>query len=381
MTTPSFSLKDYLLNQEKIEILSFEIHNSYTDFSRENFCITAVSKFPELELKERITWISNCLSLYLPKDYKTALSIILNALPEPCDPTRTDDDFGSFIYAPYAHFVESHGCKEPYVDISLSALEELTTRFSVEFSIRKFITLFPEKTYLFLKKWSRHPHYHVRRLVSEGTRPSLPWAKKIHYEPDRYLPLLDHLFKDNTRFVTRSVANHLNDVSKFSPNLVIQTLKKWQKGEIQSQKEMKFIRNHSLRTLIKQGNQTALEFLGFNKNPSLHVELVLNKTEIFMGDRLNFKTTITSHNDEHIVIDYIMTFQTKRKTPSEKAFKLKSVYLKKGESISFSKHYTFKPNMSTRTFYPGTHKIQLQINGTKQSFCIFNLHEAIKSND
>jgi hypothetical protein len=41
------------------------------------------------------------------------------------------------------------------------------------------------------------------------------------------LPLLDALHADPTRFVTRSVANHLNDIAKIAPERVLAPLADW----------------------------------------------------------------------------------------------------------------------------------------------------------
>ena len=70
-------------------------------------------------------------------------------------------------------------------------------------------------------KWTRNDHYHVRRLASEGIRPKLPWSQKTILKPGDAGPILDILFSDSTRFVTRSVANHLNDISKTDPDFVL----------------------------------------------------------------------------------------------------------------------------------------------------------------
>ena len=72
--------------------------------------------------------------------------------------------------------------------------------------------------------WTGHDSYHVRRLVSEGTRPRLPWGIGLTSDPARPLPLLDRLYGDRARFVTRSVANHLNDIGKKTPDAVIDRL-------------------------------------------------------------------------------------------------------------------------------------------------------------
>ena len=86
-------------------------------------------------------------------------------------------------------------------------------RFSVEDAIRYFINAFPEQTLAALLKWSKDFHYHVRRLCSEGARPKLPWSQKITIPVTDPIPILDNLFHDNTRFVIRSAANHINDIS------------------------------------------------------------------------------------------------------------------------------------------------------------------------
>ena len=76
---------------------------------------------------------------------------------------------------------------------------ELTKRFSAEFSIRPFLTKYPDESLKLLKSWTEDPNAHVRRLVSEGTRPRLPWAgrlREFQQNPQRMLPLLE-LLKDD----------------------------------------------------------------------------------------------------------------------------------------------------------------------------------------
>jgi 3-methyladenine DNA glycosylase AlkC len=245
-----FSLKDHLFNQLKITKIAHEIHRVYPAFDENQFIQRTVGKFPELELKERISWISDTLKVFLPENYREATTILLESLPPPNDNTKTDNDFGDFIYAPHADFVAKYGCKEEYLSFSLKALKEITTRFSAEDAIRYFINAFPEETLRELQTWSLDPHYHVRRLASEGTRPKLPWAQKINIAVEKALPILDNLFSDTTRFVTRSVANHLNDISKIDPELTLSTLNKWQQSQKQNPKEMEYIIKHSLSSTL-----------------------------------------------------------------------------------------------------------------------------------
>ena len=180
---------------------------------------------------ERIYRIVEMLEKYLihsndTLDYPSSLNILLSALPPEIDPDKHDDDFGDFIFPPYGYFVAKHGCAETYLDISLDALEQMTKRFSAEWLIRFFLNAFPEQTCAKMIEWSTSQNYHVRRLASEGTRPNLPWEKTVpNYT--QAIQILDTLVADDRRFVTRSVANHLNDISKKGPDLVVVTLKKW----------------------------------------------------------------------------------------------------------------------------------------------------------
>ena len=139
MTTPSFSLKDLLFNHSKVSKIANELHQVYPQFKTHEFIQNVTEKFPQLELKQRIDWISQQLAIFLPASYPDAISIILKSLPAPCDPTLNDNDFGDFIYAPYGLFVATHGCTKTHLSLSFEAIKSLTTRFSMEDAIRYFI--------------------------------------------------------------------------------------------------------------------------------------------------------------------------------------------------------------------------------------------------
>lgn len=74
-----------------------------------------------------------------------------------------------------------------------------------------------------LRTWTGDPNPHVRRLVSEGTRPRLPWAPRLRRfqdDPAPVIELLEILKDDAEEYVRRSVANNLNDISKDHPDAV-----------------------------------------------------------------------------------------------------------------------------------------------------------------
>jgi 3-methyladenine DNA glycosylase AlkC len=362
--TEKVLLKDILFNKGKVEKIAGEIQRVHPSFKKNEFVRDVVAKFPELELKARISWIAECLKKYLPSDYKRAVGILIKALPEPNNPELSDDDFGDFIYAPYAEYVAKNGCTKENLSYSLNAFREMTTRFSSEDAIRYFLNAFPQETLKELLKWSKDEHYHVRRLCSEGTRPKLPWSQKINILITAPLPILDNLFSDKTRFVTRSVANHINDISKIDPDLAIGTLSRWKKSGKQTPKEMDYIIRHALRTLIKDGNPKALKLLGVSHEADVRVSNFKVPKEVKMNTTLYFSFSFEANEEAHIVADYVLYFQNKLgKLNGRKVFKLKKFSLAKGESITLTKRHMLREHMTTRKLFRGKHEIEIQING------------------
>ena len=221
----TFSLKDQLFNPETVGELGGSIAAVAPNFDRAGFESTTLAAFPELELKERITCMVEQLTAFLPGNFEAARKILLKALPKPLDPSLTDDDFGRFIWVVPGEYIAANGVNKRFLKRSLNTLCETTKRFSAEHAIRPFLTSFPAETLAFLKECATDANYHVRRLVSEGTRPLLPWSPRVDLPQREVLTLLDTLHSDPTRYVTRSVANHINDISKSDPEAVLLRLR------------------------------------------------------------------------------------------------------------------------------------------------------------
>ena len=372
----SFSLKDHLFNRESVELFASYMHAAYPRFNKVAYVREALDAFPTLELKERITYMAELLETHLPRDYERAIEVILKALPAPLDPSKTDNDFGSFIFAPIGEYIARNGNRKEHAALSLMALEEVTQRFSMEDAIRTFINEHPKETLAVLKKWSRHKHYHVRRLASEGTRPLLPWSKRITLESAKAIQLLDVLYMDKTRYVTRSVANHINDISKKEPALAIETLARWEKEGKQDQAEFAWMVRHSLRTLIKRGHKEAFVLLGHKSEPDVVVERFSVKRasqKIAPGEVLTFSFGIRAQKDESIIADYSIDFVKANGKTKGKTFKIKKLHLKAGEAVTIEKNHKFVKDATTFTLYPGKHSITLLINGSpmgKKDFII-----------
>lgn len=362
--TRGLSLKDQLFNAEKVRYLGGLFASA--DFDEEAFEKEVMKSLLDLELTPRITWIATVLEGFLPSDFAKAADIIENAIPAPLDHTKTDDDFGDFIFAPLGEYVVRNGMDAENLSISLPLLRELTKRFSVEFSIRHFLNAWQNETVAAMQDWVKDDNYHVRRLVSEGTRPTLPWGKKIGLSIDDTLPFLEILHADPTRFVTRSVSNHLNDISKKQPDLVVEILTKWRDLNRQDAKELDWMIRHATRTMVKKGHVGALALLGFRDNPLIEVSAMTLSPDdrITIGEVGTFSFEITAKRDENLIVDYAIDFVKKNGSTAPKVFKLKKIEMKKGQTIKLTKKHRFMKGATTFTHYAGAHRFNLQINGT-----------------
>lgn len=357
-----YSLKDQLFNRETVGRLGQEFEAAGV-FASAPFVQDVLRDMAPLELKERINLIADVLARHLPDTFPEAAEAIRRALPPPLDPGLSDNDFGHFIYAPLGVYVETHGL-EDHRDASLDLLEALTQRFSMEFSIRAFLNRWSEETLARMADWVRHDHYHVRRLVSEGTRPRLPWGQGIAIGYERALPLLDQLHADPTRFVTRSVANHLNDIAKRDPAAVIARLEGWMGEGRQSDKELLWMRTHALRGLIKAGHGPAMAHLGYTPDAEVAIEAFsLMPRELPRGDRAEISVSLSVPQETPLIIDYAIDFARPHGKSASKVFKLKTFSAKPGRPVVVAKSHHFKDDATTFTLHPGVHRVSLQING------------------
>ncbi len=370
-----FSLKDQLFNAEKVAYLAGLFGAADARFDAAGFERDVMAEMLPLELKARMLLIARVLGAYLPADFEDAVGVIERALPPELDLSKTDDDFGDFIFGPLGEYVAAHGME--HFDVSMRVMKAITKRFSTEFAIRPFLNAEPERVLAVLGHWAQDENYHVRRLVSEGTRPKLPWGMKIGLAVTDALPLLDVLYSDPTRYVTRSVANHLNDIAKTDAGLVVDTLERWQKEGRQAPKEMNWMIRHALRTLIKAGDPRAMALLGYVPDPAIEVgEIVLGSEHVLFGDVLPFDVEVRASGAAKLLVDYIVGFVKADGSRKGKVFKLKQVELAAGERVVVSKRHRFKADATTFRLYPGRTTIAVQINGVVRAEAAFDLRDA-----
>ena len=365
----NFSLKDQLFNAEKTRYLAGLFAAADPGFDADGFQERVMSRLLDLELKERMAWIAECLQQAIPGALPDIAPTLLRALPPPLDPSKTDDDFGDFIFAPLGDWVVAVGLDHP--DLALDVLEELTQRFSMEWAIRPFLNAHQDKVLERMQVWCAHDSYHVRRLVSEGTRPRLPWGQAVGLDLIEPLPLLDRLHSDPTRYVTRSVANHLNDISRKDPDLVISKLAEWRVAGAQAGDEMQWMTGHTLRGLVKAGHPEAMKMLGFDPDVRISASVQLTN-EARIDGALEFDVTLEGPDNSAVLVDYIIHFQRPGGKTSAKVHKLKQAVLR-GGGLRISKKHKLKGNATTFKLVPGPHRLEVQINGRIRAAVDFDL--------
>lgn len=358
MPKAKVSLKDELFNVDTVSILANSIKSVYETLDEQIFIEDIVSNFNNLELKARINWISKMIDKHLPSSFQTTVNILKDSL------SKTSIE-SMFAFAAYPEYVSIRGCTKEDLNLSLYMLGEFTKRFSAEFAIRDFINMFPEETYNIMLEWSKSKNVHQRRLASEGLRPKLPWALGINFDYKKGCLPLHNLFNDKERYVTRSVANHLNDISKIDPELVLSILNKWKESNKQESKEMEYIISHSLRTLVKKGHKGTLEFLGYGTSPKIDVlNLTIKNQSIKIGDSIEFSFEIIGKGNEELIVDYKVIYPMANTKKSEKVFKIKKLSVKKDSSTIISKKHAFRV-MTTKKLYSGNYVLIIQINGNE----------------
>ena len=211
---------------ELVRRIGRSITGVHPAFPERAFVRDASRDLESLELLARAGRIAEALAAHLPADYPEAIDVLLRSLgPEHATDELVGAGMDPFFYLPHTMFVAERGLG--HFDLSLRAQVELTKRFTAEGSIRAYLAHDPERTLRAMRRWARDPSPHVRRLVSEGTRLRLPWARRVPWldqHPERVIALIEPLVDDPATLVRRSVANSLNDLGKVHPALAVDAL-------------------------------------------------------------------------------------------------------------------------------------------------------------
>lgn len=354
-------LKD-LLDDAAVRALARDLRRAHAPLDERSFVAAGLHGLEARSLSERAIHLAEVMHRHLPADFPAAAQIVEASLG-PVLPGSEVFGMAVLRYLPHVHFVARHGLDhfEPSMQLQLA----VTRRFSAEFSIRAFILRHPARTYERLTTWTADPDVHVRRLVSEGTRPRLPWAERLRdyqRDPTPVLALLERLKDDPERYVQRSVANNLNDIAKDHPQRALDTCARWSRGASESRA---WIVRHALRSLIKQGDRGALALVGAAEPARVAVRgLAFTPGAVHLGETLQARFDLLSTADaaQELVVDYAVHYVKARGAPRPKVFKLRRLGLEPRAAVPLTIQVSFA-DMTTRKHYPGTHRLELRVNG------------------
>lgn len=357
-----------LFNEGVVEQTAARIRAAYPAFDGPAFVASVMAELEELELMARSKLIARCLKEHLPNDYLEALAVLTRV----CESDGDSED-ESFDFMPMLNFVGIYGLDHPAA--SLAALGSMTKRFSAEFDVRPYLAKRPELALAHAEQWSKHENWRVRRLASEGTRPRLPWGIRLQAfvaDPAPVVRILDQMYNDSHPNVRRSVSNNLNDISKDHPELAVDIAERWLYG---GDKNTKQLVSHALRTMRKQGHQRTLSLLGLAQGQGLTVTgLKLAAPRVLVGESLAFDFTLASDADGVVAVNYVVHHLRANGGWSGKVFHLGNKRFTAGESIAMGKSHSFR-RVTTRRYYPGVHKLEIQAGGSSLATAEFELVE------
>ena len=355
------------INPALVQAAAAHLQRQRASFDASTFCARICPYLEALELKARAMRIADVLEEFLPQDFEAAARLIEGALA-PVD-TGESSAFAQSVRGlrgwmlwPFGEFAARRGVAHP--ERALRLLHALTQRFTAEFAIRPILVAHPRLVYATLAQWTHDPSEHVRRLVSEGTRPRLPWGlqlKSLIADPSPSWPLLAALLDDPSEYVRRSVANHLNDIAKDHPGLVAA----WIERHLpHASAERRALLRHASRTLIKQGHSHTLHLWGLGEPFKGSAQLAVAPKRVRIGEAITLTLTIlsTAKASQQLAIDYIVHHQRSNGTTSPKVFKGWVVDVAAKASVTLRKRHAFRV-ITTRRYYPGLHRIDVQING------------------
>jgi 3-methyladenine DNA glycosylase AlkC len=318
----------------------------------------------ESSLLQRLRRTTEAIHASLPDDYRASLALLRELAP------RIQHNFVTLVLP---DFVGLYGQGD--FDTSMEALAFFTRFGSAEFAIREFLKRDLARTLAVMELWSRDENEHVRRLASEGCRPRLPWSfrlEKLIADPSPVAPILENLRADPSLYVRKSVANHLNDITKNHPDWTLATLRRW----TTQHPHTAWIAKRALRTLIKAGHPGALALFGVKATTAVRIEnLRLSAKKIRLGERLAFSFDLVSSSPrtQRVIADYAIHYVKKSGSHNRKVFKLAELDLAPRGRVSLARSQHFK-NFTTRVHHAGEHRLELLVNGRTCAETSFHLH-------
>lgn len=350
-----------MINEKVASQLTLAIARNYPKFNQKTFLKDIKLELSSLELKDRVIFLANKLNAHLPQEQKKALQIVKGAIKQNEKDLIGLSGFGAW---PLTEYVARFGLEE--FDLSMEALKEMTKVFTAEFAVRSFFLHDEKRTLKYFKIWVNDKNEHVRRLVSEGSRPLLPWGQKLPSfvkDPMTTWSLLEILKNDEAEYVRKSVANHINDHSKNHQDLVVKKLLEWKKDSANDQ-NIDWIIRHASRTLIKKGYQKAFILHGVETGAIDIISQKIITKKVKVGDVLKVEVEFknVSKKKLKVILDHEIHFLKANDKHNIKCFKGKKVEILGGESQKLSLSIPLRV-VTTRKYYSGKHYWNVKING------------------
>jgi 3-methyladenine DNA glycosylase AlkC len=342
-----------IFNRARLRHIAEQMSVVQPRFDSRKFLQLATRDLDSLSIMQRLRQTAVSLGAVLPERFPDAVADLKKLAP------RVGD---RFVAMTLSEFVAVFGLE--HFDASMRALRHFTVFGSGEFAIRHFLKRDFDRTLAVMVEWAGHENEYVRRLASEGSRPRLPWSFKLDAviaDPSKTWPILDALKTDPDDMVRRSVANHLNDITKDHPDWVIERVSKW---SLKDPRTAGIVR-HALRTLIKNGDPRALALIGATGKAQVRVDTFdVKPRRVKLGDSisLSFALTGTAAKPQNLVIDYAIHYVKKGGATSRKVFKLRQFEVLPAGTVRVSRNQTLK-NFTTRVHYSGRHDVELLVNG------------------
>ncbi len=254
----------HLIGRQAVALLAESMAAVHPAFERGRFTRAALGGLDDLGLTERAAHVALALATELPQDFDAAADVLVASFGPELEATE-GNGLAPFYYLPHSQYVSLRGVG--HLESGMRVCYELTKRFTAEFCVRPFLVSDQEGTMEYLTRWAADPNPHVRRLVSEGTRPRLPWGLRLNAlqdDPRPGLGLLERLKDDPVPYVYRSVANHLGDVLKDNPDLGYATCERWvaeaKSGDLPPDRvgSRLWVVRHALRLPAKKGETRAV---------------------------------------------------------------------------------------------------------------------------
>jgi 3-methyladenine DNA glycosylase AlkC len=345
-----------LFNEQFVSLLASHIKKYDNRFQEKSYILHVLETLETLELKQRMRLISSAIDDFLPLDYKQSLEVLKKVKTH-----FSYEESMSLQAMVLQDFVEVYGLDD--FESSIQALEVFTIESSSEFAVRHFIIKYEEQTMKKMLEFTQSQNEHLRRFASEGCRPRLPWAialPKYKKNPCKVFEILEQLKEDESKYVQKSVANNLNDISKDNPDLVLNFVA----NNLGKNTNCDWILKHGSRTLLKQGNKEILSLFGFAKYSHVRVDNFIVDDMVKEGEILHFGFELNS--DEklgNLRIEYAIDFVKANGKQSRKIFMISQSHIKTSNK-KVSKKYSFKP-ITTRKYYLGTHRLSIIVNGVE----------------